>query len=91
VSTEGRGRAGGRAGRRIVIPAAALAGEIEFAIAYTVACNPGRDLLHEPDRALLAEAIVDQLAERAARGLSGMRVLPAEVPGEEIASHPAGT
>lgn len=58
---------------RVVVPAAALAGEIEFAIAYTVACNPGRDLLHEPDRRLLAEAIVAMLTERAVSGLSGMR------------------
>jgi hypothetical protein len=71
--------------RRVVIPAGALAAEIEFAIAYTVACNRDRDLLGA-DRTLLAQAIVDMIAERAASGLSGMRI----VPGDEI-SHSAGT
>jgi hypothetical protein len=69
----------------VVVPAGALTGEIEFAIAYTVACNPGRDLLHEPDRRLLAEAIADMLIERAGNGLSGMRVVP-----DENAGSPAG-
>jgi hypothetical protein len=65
----------------VYIPSAALTGEIEFAIAYTVACNPGRDLLHEPDRRLLAEAIVAMLYERAGAGLSGMRIENAGQPG----------
>jgi hypothetical protein len=58
---------------RIVIPREALAGEIEFAIAYTAACNPDRDLLGA-DRKAFAEAIVNMLTERASSGLSGMRV-----------------
>ena len=71
--------------QRIVIPAKYLAAEIEFAIAYTVACNPGRDLLGE-DRKAFAEAIVGMITERAGEGVSGMRI----VPGEEN-SRPAGT
>ena len=70
---------------RVVIPAGSLAAEIEFAIAYTVACNPGRDLLGE-DRKAFAEAIVDMITERAGEGVSGMRI----VPGNQI-SRPAGT
>ena len=62
--------------RRIVIPSrAVLEAEIEFAIAYHRACNPGRDLLGE-DRRLFAEAIVWSLFERAEHGMSGMRVEP---------------
>lgn len=71
---------------KVVIPAAVLADEIEFAIAYIRACNPARDLTGE-DRKLLAAQIVAMLAERAQEGLSGMRI----VPGEEIAGHPSGT
>lgn len=63
--------------RAVAIPEDALAGEIELAIAYTVACN--RDRAHElllspPDgcRRDFAGAIAAMLAERAARGLSGM-------------------
>jgi hypothetical protein len=67
----------------ITIPAGALTGEIEFAIAYTVACNPGRDMLHPPDRRLLAEAITNMLIERAEAGLSGMRSLPEENTGDQ--------
>lgn len=71
---------------RVVIPAAVLADEIEFAIAYIRACNPDRDLTGT-DRKLLAAQIVAMLTERAEAGLSGMRI----VAGEEIAGHPSGT
>ncbi len=71
---------------RVVIPAAALADEIEFAIAYIRACNPGRDLTGE-DRKLLAGQIVAMITERAEQSLSGMRI----VAGEEIAGHSPGT
>jgi hypothetical protein len=67
--------------RRVVIPRAALVPEIEFAIAYTRACNPDRDLTGEDDRGLLAAAIVDMLYERAASGLSGMRITGEDDPG----------
>jgi hypothetical protein len=59
--------------RRVIVPGAALVPEIEFAIAYTRTCNPDRDLLGA-DRELLAAAIADMLRERAASGLSGMRI-----------------
>jgi len=51
------------------IPSAALAGEIEFAIAYTIACNPGRNFAAPPDRKLLAEAIVAMLYARGGRAV----------------------
>ena len=63
------------------IPSAALADEIDFAIAYTIACNPGRNFAVPPDRKLLAEAIVAMLYERAEAGLSGMRIENAGQPG----------
>jgi len=61
----------------ICVPESELAAEIELAIAYTVACNPGRagELLMTPPggcRAGFAAQIAAMLAERAARGLSGM-------------------
>lgn len=59
--------------RRVIVPRAAVVPEIAFAIAYTRACNPDRDLLGE-DRELLAAAIADMLAERAGAGKSGMRI-----------------
>lgn len=59
--------------RRVVIPRAVIVPEIAFAIAYTRACNPDRDLLGE-DRELLAAAIADLLTERADGGISGMRI-----------------
>ena len=62
--------------RNIVIPAKALPGELEFAIAYLAACNRNRDLLGE-DRKAFAQAIVDLLFERAGEELSGMRIVPA--------------
>lgn len=70
MSTESRGPEGGALG----VPRDVLAGEIEFAIAYTVACNPGRDLLGA-DRKLFAEAIADMLFERAGAGLSRMLIV----------------
>ena len=63
------------------IPSGALADEIDFAISYTIACNPGRNFAVPPDRKLLAEAIVAMLYERAAIGLSGMRIENAGQPG----------
>jgi len=71
------------AGRRVhavsavCIPEDQLAAEIEFAIAYTVACNRdrlGELLLSPPDgcRPEFAAQIAAMIAERAAGGLSGM-------------------
>jgi hypothetical protein len=62
----------------IRIPAADLAAELEFGIAYTAACNPGRDLLGA-DRKLFARALADLLFERAR---SGTTALDMAVPGE---------
>jgi hypothetical protein len=59
----------------ITIPAQALAREIEFAIAYTRACNPARDLL-AADRELFSRAIAEMIIERANSGLSGMSLDP---------------
>jgi hypothetical protein len=61
------------AGRAVVIPAALLADEIAFAIAYLVACNPGRDLLIT-DREEFAGAIAGMVIERAENCCSGMRM-----------------
>jgi hypothetical protein len=58
---------------RVVVPRGVVVAEIEFAIAYTRAANPDRDLLGA-DRRLFAEAIVDMLFERAEHGISGMRI-----------------
>ena len=79
-------------GRRVIIPAGVLAGELEFAIQYLVACNPDEAryfLMPEPEgrRRAFAEAIVRQLADRAENGSTGMRIEP----GDEKGSRPAGT
>lgn len=61
--------------RQLTCPEDKLAGEIEFAIAYTVACNPGViSLSAEPGghRKQFAEAIAGMITERAGHGLSGM-------------------
>ena len=56
------------------VPLDVLATEIEFAVAYIRACNPGEDLTG-PYRSELSRAIGDMLAERAGRGLSGMMIV----------------
>jgi hypothetical protein len=53
------------------VPLDVLAAEIEFAVAYLRACNPGEDLTGRY-RSELARLIADMLAERAGQGLSGM-------------------
>jgi hypothetical protein len=74
--------------RRVVVPSRrVLEDEIEFAIAYTRACNPGRDLTAPDTRRMLAEAIVWSLFERAEHGATEMRMEEA-VPGN--AGGPAG-
>jgi hypothetical protein len=68
------------AARRFTCPEEALAGEIEFAVTYLLACNP--DL---PPSALLMPGplgrrgefcaqVAAMLAERAEKGLSGMTI-----------------
>jgi hypothetical protein len=61
-------------GRALQVSGDVLAGEIEFAIAYFRACNPGRDLTGE-DRAEFARMITGMLFERAEQGLPGMMIL----------------
>lgn len=64
------------------VPEEILAAEIEFAIAYTVACNGDRryELLRSASsggrRADFACAIAAMLLERAGNGLSGMSLAP---------------
>ena len=63
--------------RTFTCPEGRLAAEIEFAIAYTAACNPDRrhELLLSPPggcRDMLADQVAAMLAERAEKGLSGM-------------------
>ena len=66
-------------GRVFACPEEKLAGEIELAIAYAVACNPDRGrllLLSPPDgrRAELACQVAQMLLEQAGHGLSGLAV-----------------
>jgi len=64
-------------------PVGALAAEIEFAIAYTVACNPGViSVSAEPGghREQFADAIAAMLTERAGHGLSGMTLTGDDTP-----------
>jgi hypothetical protein len=64
--------------KRFSCPEKALAAEIEFAIAYIVACNPDRirELLGPEEqggcRPQFAGQIAAMLTERAGTGLSGM-------------------
>ena len=67
--------------RRFTCPEEALAAEIEWALTYTMACNPGRGIFASGDRPLFAQAIARMLAERAEKGLSGMAVTE-DMPGE---------
>lgn len=65
------------AGAVVIIPEDQLAREIEFAIAYTAACNPAvrpAELL-SGRRAEFADLIADLLIERAAGNKSGMTVM----------------
>jgi hypothetical protein len=64
--------------RRFTCPEEALAGEIEFAVTYLLACNPDLPpsalLIARPlgRRAEFCQMIAELLAERAEKGLSGM-------------------
>jgi hypothetical protein len=60
--------------RVFTCPEEALAGEIEFGLAYAMACNPGRAGFAPGDRKLFAAAAAAVLAERAEHGLSGMSI-----------------
>jgi hypothetical protein len=60
--------------RVFACPEEALAGEIEFGLAYAMACNPGRAGFAPGDRKLFAAAAAAVLAERAEHGLSGMSI-----------------
>ena len=73
-------------GPALQIPLDVLATEIEFAIAYIRACNPGEDLTG-PYRSELSQSMAVMLAERAGQGLSGMAIIAA--PGTVPASAPA--
>lgn len=58
--------------RRFSCPEDMLAGEINLALVFTMACNPGRAVFAAGDLALFSVAIAKMLAERAESGLSGM-------------------
>lgn len=62
----------GTAGPALVIPENALAAEIEFALAYVLACHPPAWRFLVTQRRRMCEEIAAVLAERAAKGLSGM-------------------
>lgn len=74
--------------RRFSCPAESLAAEIEFAIVYLAASNPGRkdELLLPPPRGCrdeFAGLIAVMLLERAENGLSGMSLEGADTPAEK--------
>lgn len=54
------------------IPESALAGEIEFALTYMLACNPPVYEVLTQRRKELCEAMAAMLAERAGKELAGM-------------------
>ena len=56
----------------VTIPLEVLAAEIEFAIAYTAACNPDRVRITQRGRGQFAAQVAAMLSERAGNGLSGM-------------------
>jgi hypothetical protein len=74
--------------RRFSCPEEALTTEIEFAITYVNACNPGKRLFNfgtiapEVTREEVSAAIAGMLMERAESGLSGMTLAEDDANGE---------
>lgn len=56
------------------MPMGALAGEIELALTYVLACNPPAYEVLTHRRTELCEAMAQMICERAGKGLSGMKV-----------------
>lgn len=66
------------AGRVLIVPQDALAGEIELALAYMLACNPPAYEVLTRRRRELCEAMAQMISERADKGLSGMGLKPGQ-------------
>lgn len=58
------------------MPLSQLAAEIEFAMAYTLACGVGAGGSFGTRRKAVCAHMVAVLAERAGNGVSGMRIEP---------------
>jgi hypothetical protein len=73
--------------RRLTCPEDALAGEIEFALTYLLACNSGTPpstmVMAAPmgRRRELCELMAAMITERAEKGLSGMTAEDPDLPG----------
>ena len=71
--------------RQFTCPEEALAGELELAVTYVVACN--REELNElllSRRADFARSVAWMIAERAGHGLSGMTLAEDDTPAKEL-------